>query len=107
MLPLRHRVPSLPLEGKMSSKARQMRWSEIISAVDNVTAGMGFGAVIRKRLTATPGARPKKRKGRLYRVASALEFAPLRGANSVGSQRSFVSAKQGVHPLARVPALFV
>ena len=60
----------------------------------------------RPQAGATPGSRPKERNGRLDRMASALEFASLRDANSVGSKRSFVSAKQGGHPLARVPALF-
>ena len=35
---------------------------------------------------ATPGSRPKARKGRQYRMARALEFAPLRSANSGSSK---------------------
>ena len=66
---------------------------------------VGFDAVTR-RVTATPGSRPKKRKGKLYWMARALEFPALRAGNSVGSTRTVVSAKQGGPPLARMPALF-
>ena len=55
---------------------------------------------------ATPGSRPTKREGLLYRMARALDFPPLRVGKSVGSTGTVVSAKQGGHPLARVPALF-
>ena len=74
----------------------------MLRATDDYATGTGC-----PQAGATHGSRPKKRKGKLYWRARAVEFPALRGANSVGLKRRFVSAKQGGHPLARVPALFV
>ena len=69
-----------------------------------VTKGLGFDAVTR-RVTATPGSRPKKRKGKLYWRARALEFPALRAGNSVGSKRRFVSANNRGAPEMGTPLL--
>ena len=71
-------------------------------------AGVGGGGdgIRRARKRALPsGSRPKERKGRLYRMASALEFAPLRGANSVVSKISFVSADNRGAPIGGAPVV--